>query len=91
MPVNFVQEKKKQKYLIIVFVIIVLVAVIVLWFGYFKKEKPVSSPVSVNPYYAEIKIDFAALGNAFLKELQPFEKAVPFEGQKGRSNPFLPY
>jgi Na+/melibiose symporter-like transporter len=91
MSVNFVQEKKRQKYLIIFFVIIVLITVIVLWFGYFKKEKPVSPPVSASPYYAEIKIDFAALENDFLKELQPFEKAPPFEGAKGRNNPFLPY
>jgi len=91
MPVNFVQEKKKQKYLIIVFGIIVLVTVIVLWFGYFRKEKSIFVFAPVSPYYTEIKIDFAALGNAFLKELQPFEKTVPFEGVKGRSNPFLPY
>jgi len=91
MPVNFVQEKKKQKYLIIVFSIIILISVLVLWFGYLRKSQPGSSPVSMSSYQAEIKINFAVLENSLLKQFQPFEKVIPFEGQKGRSNPFLPY
>ncbi len=91
MPINFIQEKKKQKYLIISFGIILLVSLVVLWFGYFKKAKPVSRQVSINHYYREIKIDFDIFENALLKEFQPFEKIAPFEGERGRENPFLPY
>jgi len=91
MPVNFIQEKKKQKYLIISFGIILLVSFVVLWFGYFKKTKSVFPQIPINHYYREIKINFDVFKNALLKEFQPFEKATPFEGEKGRDNPFLPY
>ena len=91
MPVNFIQEKKKQKYLIIFFVIIILVSIFILRFGYFQKEKSVSSPVSIKVYHKEVKINFAVFKNPLLKELQIFEKIGSFEGKKGRKNPFLPY
>ena len=91
MPVDFIQEKKKQKYLIIFFIVIVLSSITILWFGYFKKEKPAFLQVSARPYYKNVQIDFTVLENALFKELQPFEKISPFEGQKGRDNPFLPY
>ena len=91
MSINFIREKRKQKYLIISFGIILLVSFIILWFGYFKKTKLAPSQISINPYYREIKIDFDIFKNTFLKEFQPFERIAPFEGEKGRENPFLPY
>lgn len=90
MPVNFIQERKKQKYLVIVFAIIFIIAGFVLWFGYFRKEKTLPVPV-LGPTAVEVKINFKVLENAFLKESQFFEEAPPFEGEKGRSNPFIPY
>ncbi|HHE76822.1 MAG TPA: hypothetical protein ENL27_02480 [Candidatus Parcubacteria bacterium] len=93
MPVDFIKERKKQKYLTISFVVIIIVAVFVLWFGYFRKNKPSPGFGQSLPafHYPEIKIDFNVLDSSFLKESQPFEKPVPFEGDKGRENPFLPY
>ena len=90
MPVDFIQERKKQKYLVITLVIIFIIAGFILWFGYFRKEKTL--PASVSGFTpVEVKINFEVLENAFLKESQSFEEAHPFEGEKGRSNPFIPY
>lgn len=90
MAVKFIKERKKQKYLIIGFGIMLVVISIVLWSGYFKKEKPIVLPVSAIPP-REIKINFEVLENPFLKELQPFVEISPFVGEKGRENPFTPY
>ena len=90
MPVNFIQERKKQKYLAIVLIIIFIIAGFILWFGYFRKEKTLPIPV-LGPTSVEVKINFEVLENAFLKESQSFEEAPPFEGEKGRNNPFIPY
>ena len=93
MVVTFIQQRKKQKYFIIAFAIIFVISAVVLYFGYFKKEKPIS-PVIVSPvhFYREIKIDFGVLDNPLFKEFYPFEKiSLPIEFIKGRENPFLPY
>ena len=90
MAVTFIREKKKQKYFIISFGAIIVIAFIVLWFGYFKKEKA-PPPVLIAPSYREMKIDFEVLKSPLLKEFQPFEEITPFEGEKGRKNPFLSY
>ena len=90
MAVTFIEQRKKQKYLIIGFLAIIVVTLIVLWLGYFRKEKP-PSPISVRTYYKEIKIDFTVLESPLLKEFQPFGEITPFEAEKGRGNPFLLY
>jgi len=90
MAVNFIKERKKQRYLIIGFGIMLVVIIVILWSGYFKKEKPITIPVST-VLSEEIKINFEVLENSFLKELQPFVKISPFVGEKGRKNPFTPY
>jgi len=90
MAVKFIKERKKQRYLIIGFGIMLVVISVVLWLGYFKKEKPIAPSVSVAPL-REIKINFEVLENPFLKELQPFVEISSFVGEKGRENPFLPY
>ena len=90
MAVNFIKERKKQRYLIIGFGIMLVVISVILWSGYFKKEKPITLPVSA-VLSKEIKINFEVLENPFLKELQPFVEISPFVGEKGRENPFAPY
>jgi len=90
MAVNFIKERKKQRYLIIGFGIMLVVISVILWSGYFKKEKPIALPVSIVSS-KEIKINFEVLENLFLKELQPFVEISPFVGEKGRENPFIPY
>lgn len=91
MAVKFIKERKKQRYLIMAFAVILVIVGIVLWLGYFKKEKPVPPPDSAAPHYREVRINFEILENPFLKESQSFEKIPPFEDEKGRKNPFLPY
>lgn len=89
MVVPFIKERKKQRHLIIIFGVIVVITFIILYQGYFKKEKLPS--VSVSPYYKAIKIGFEVLESPLLKELQLFKEITPFEDKKGRTNPFLPY
>ena len=83
MAIKFIKERKKQKYLIVGFGAVLLVTAVVLWFGYFKKEKPdVLPPIGVVPV-REIKINFKVLENPLLIEFQPFEKiSAPFLGAK---------
>jgi len=91
MPTNFIQQKKKQKYLLIVVILVVIITLLVLWFG--REEKTHSSVVETRPvsFVKEIEIDLEILENPLVKKFQPFEKASPFDGIKGRENPFLPY
>lgn len=93
MPVDFLKQRKRQKYLVPIVLAVIAVSAIVLWFGYFRKGKQPSPSVEspTAPALREIKIDFSVLEKPFLKELQPFVEISPFEGEKGRSNPFKPY
>jgi hypothetical protein len=90
--VTFIEERKKQKRLIYIFIIILLITFLVLWQGFLKKTKikpqEVGTPVSTG---GKIKINFGTLENPILKEFQDFKMIPPFEGEKGRENPFLPY
>ncbi len=90
MPIDFIQERKKQKYLTLILMAVFVITAVILWFGYFRKPKPVSENAPVGSI-KEIKIDFDVLDNQFLQESQVFEKAPSFEGEIGRDNPFLPY
>jgi len=90
MAITFIKKRKKQKYLVLIVLGVVVVSLIILWRGYFKKEAPLPTPAVSGPH-REIKVDFGILENPFLKEIQPFEKIPPFEGETGRENPFLPY
>jgi hypothetical protein len=107
MPIIFAQKQKNQKTLIIVFVVTLLITAIVIWQGFFKKEKTTgeySFGGNVVLPQEEIKIDFNVLKNPLLKELQSFSEIEPLEestttikgkiemtGKKGRENPFLPH
>lgn len=91
MAIAFIKKRKRQKYLGLIAVVVVVGSLIILWYGYFRKEKqPLPTPAVSGPY-REIKVDFGILENPLLKEFQPFEKISPFEGETGRENPFLPY
>lgn len=93
MAITFIEERKRQKKLIWILTVVVLITIIVLWQGFFKKPKEIEvvSPKRVIPEFREVKINFQILETPLLKELQPFEKIKPFEGEIGRENPFLPY
>jgi hypothetical protein len=89
MPITFLQQRKKQEILVIVFILIVFFILIV-WGKSLLKGKPFTFlPPEFIPE-EKIKINFEILKDPFLKELQPFEKIFPFEGEEGRENPFLP-
>ena len=87
----FLEKTKKQKYLIIVFLVVILITALVIWRGFFIKEKP-SEKVISKPK-REIQIDFETLKNPILEEFQPIEKIIPLgpEIEIGRENPFISY
>jgi flagellar basal body-associated protein FliL len=89
MAITFTQQKKKQKYLIIILAIIVLLTLIIVFSGLFFK------PVEEEPFpavtFKKVEIDFKTLSQADLINLVIFEDVLPFEGEVGRQNPFLPY
>lgn len=92
MAVKFLKERKKQRYLILSLAAIIVIIIVVVWYGYFKDKKPDIVPAPVTAASLKtIKINFEALENPFLQELQPFIVIPDFEGEKGRENPFLPY
>lgn len=90
MAITFQKREEKQRYLIFAFLIIILVAFLVLYFGFFRKQKPSFLPPTLHQP-PRIEINFETLKKPFLKELLPFEEIKPFEGEIGRENPFLPY
>ena len=79
---------EKQKYLTWIFLILVLLLVV--WFsrGFFIKPPPPSPPP---PQPKKVEINFEALKNPLLKDLNPFEEIPIFEEEIGRENPFLPF
>jgi len=94
MAVNyFEKKKKKQKSLIMIFILVILAVFFVLYFGYYKKngQSSLTGQILTNNYSQEVNIDFHIFDNPVLKGLNPFEEISPFEGKKGRENPFLPY
>jgi len=91
MAILFLEKTKKQKYLMIVFLVVILITALVIWRGFFIKEKP-SEKVISKPK-REIQIDFETLKNPILEEFQPIEKIIPLgpEIEIGRENPFISY
>ena len=91
MAILFLEKTKKQRYLLIVFLIIILIFALIIWRGFFVKEKP---PEKVIPKpVKKIEIDFETLKNPILENFEPVEKIIPLgpEIEIGRENPFLPY
>ena len=91
MAILFLEKTKKQKYLLIVFLIVILITALVIWRGFFIKEKP-SEKVISKPK-REIQIDFETLKNPILENFEPVEKIIPLgpEIEIGRENPFISY
>jgi len=87
--------EKKQKIMIIIFIIVTIITICVIAFGFygdkikriFKIKSSLKTQVVQPP---EINIDFELLESETLKELYPFLTFPEFEGQAGRSNPFIP-
>jgi hypothetical protein len=84
---------KKEKTLTILFFLILGITFLILYFGYFEKEKPIqpSFPKEVSFRKEKVEIDFTILENPILNELLPTEKIEsPKPENLGRENPFLP-
>jgi F0F1-type ATP synthase membrane subunit a len=84
------QRIKRQRNLIIVFFVVLIITFSILYFSYFKKEKPAKvPPPQVSFPERKIEIDFSIFENPILKELQPLEKIEPPSPEEiGRENPF---
>ena len=92
MAITFLEERKIQKRFILILGTILLIIVLVIWRGFFVKEKPISPGEIVEPA-KRVEIDFEILESPILKGLEPFEEIEPIEAgiEIGRENPFLPY
>ena len=63
---------------------------LILYLGYFRKEKTITAPPQFPVVERKIEIDFSVLENPILKELQPFEKIAPPSIEEiGKENPFF--
>ncbi len=80
-----------QKYLPHILIGVLLIIAIIVWQGFFKKEKVFFPSVVFTPQI--IEIDFEILENPFLDDLQEFGKIELPEGEieTGRNNPFISY
>jgi len=105
MAITFLEERKIQKRFILILGIILLIIVLVIWQGFFVKEKPLWetgkwSPGEIVEPAKKVEIDFEILESPILKGLEPFEEIKTYEEEIsegvvtekiGRENPFLPY
>ena len=91
MVITFVEKRKRQKILISALVIVVLITLFVLGQELFKRPIVEIETPAFEITYRKVIINFQLLENPLLKELQPFEKISPYEGEIGRENPFVPY
>ncbi len=92
MVIISLEKRKIQKHLIFILGIILLIIVLVIWQGFFVKEKPIF-PGEIGKPIKKLEIDFEILESPILKGLQPFEEIAPIgeEVEIGRENPFAPY
>jgi len=97
--ITFLEKRKIQKRFILILGIILLIIVLIIWQGFFAKEKPVLPGEVLKPA-KKVKIDFDILESPILKGLQPFEEIKTYEEEIsegvvtekiGRENPFIPY
>ena len=91
MAITFLQIRQKQQILLYLLLVLVLALVAVFWFGFLRKPVPktVLAPTVTKP--EKIEINFKALDNPLLKELQAVSEVTPYTGSVGRENPFLHY
>ncbi|MDI6602655.1 MAG: hypothetical protein QME57_00855 [Patescibacteria group bacterium] len=90
MAITFIEERRKLGYLFLALVIVILITIVVLWQGFFAKEKlppllPIETPLK------KIMINLEILKHPLLEKLKPFEAIPSFEEEVGRENPFIPY
>jgi len=92
MAITFLEKRKIQKRFILILGIILLIIILVIWQGFFVKEKPILPGETFKPS-KKVEIDFEILESPILKGLQPFEgiESIGEEVEIGRENPFLPY
>ena len=92
MAITFLEKRKIQKRFILILGIVLFVIVLVIWQGFFVKEKPIFLGEIVKPS-KKVEIDFETLESPILKGLRPFEEIAPIgeEVEIGRENPFVPY
>jgi len=88
MALTLFDKEKKRQYLYWILLVAILAGAI--WFGRNYLVKP-ASPVPLPPKKKTIEINLELLNNAAFQKLQSFEEILPFEGEIGRENPFLPY
>lgn len=95
MAITITQGKKKQRYLIMILVLIVLGIFLIIRLGFSGKQNQTAPEIGVAPakIYAppKVDIDWQLLENLHSEALKPFEDILPFEGEFGRQNPFVPY
>ncbi len=70
---------------------VICAILLVIWFGFFKEEAPLSPYVAPTTSPSKIKIDWETLQAPELEALKTFELVSPFENEAGRENPFRPY
>jgi len=100
MAITFLEERKIQKRFILILGIILLIIALVIWQGFFVKEKSIWEAGEVLKPAKKIEINFEILKSPVLKGLEPFEEIKTYEEEIsegvvtekiGRENPFLPY
>ena len=99
-------EQKKQKKLLFVLIAVVLVTILVLYFGLSTPKEPVPAVPSTEqgvlpstgPAGEEeiisleaIKSEFNIFSDSKFRALKSFAPKLDISGEKGRTNPFLPY
>ena len=95
MPVTiYDKNKQKKKLLIYVFILSVFLFLFIVW--QFFLQDIIFRPTT-KPFYLLVdratrleKSIFQVLTDPRLKELEPFEKTPPFQGEVKRENPFFP-
>jgi len=99
MAITFLEKRKIQKSFILILGIILLIIALVIWRGFFVKEKLVLPGEILKPS-KKVEINFEILESPILKGLQPFEEIKTYEEEIsegvvtekiGRENPFLTY
>ena len=90
---TFIEERKKQRRLLYILFTSLIITAIVLWWGFWRKPAPVIEQVKTGnlEFLKPVEIDMTLLENPILRALEPFEGLSPFEGGRGRENPFIPY
>ncbi|MFZ5559665.1 MAG: hypothetical protein ACOZAL_02645 [Patescibacteria group bacterium] len=105
MPIKSLEQRKRQQILLIVALVIFAITGLVLYFGFWKKEKvvpPESQPVSpegegeqlpaiLEEKLKRINLDFEFLNQKILSFLKIHGNIPVKKGTTGRENPFIPY